>query len=239
MTARLAIAEPMDTVFPDAERHSPEADRLAAATPGALASRNSQLGISGSWFIRTAARGHISLSRLDLVEALDRTAGGDRVAFGRLYAATASKLYGIVVRILGRRDLAEDILQDVYIRVWQRADEFDPAVGSPIAWLVAIARNRTLDESRRKTMRSLDDCPELLQLRSDDDPLANYERDEERRRIQHCLDGLEPEKAQLVLNVYYYGMTHEEIARATNRPVGTVKTWLRRSLMQLRDCLGE
>ena len=131
----------------------------------------------------------MSLSREDLVEALERTARGDRVALEKVYVATAVKLYGIIIRILERRDLAEDVLQEVYIRVWQRASEFDPATGSPITWLVTIARNRALDEVKRKTMRSLDDCPELLQLSS--------------------------------------------------RPVATVKTWLRRSLAQLKDCLSQ
>jgi len=135
--------------------------------------------------------------------------------------------------------LAEDILQEVYIRVWQRASEFDPATGSPITWLATIARNRALDEAKRKTMRSLDEFPELLQLRSEDDPLADLERDEERRRLLACLSRLEPEKEQLVLRAYYYGMTREEIARLTNRPVATVKTWLRRSLAQLKDCLDQ
>ena len=181
----------------------------------------------------------MSLSRQDLVKALERTARGDRAAFEKVYAATAVKLYGIVIRILGQRDLAEDILQEVYIRVWQRASEFDPATGSPITWLATIARNRALDEARRKTMRSLDDCPELLQLRSDEDPLADSERNEERRRLQVCLDGLDPEKRQVVLLAYHYGMTREEIARVTNRPVATVKTWLRRSLAQLKDCLDQ
>jgi RNA polymerase sigma-70 factor (ECF subfamily) len=87
-------------------------------------------------------------------------------------------------------------------------------------------------------MRSLDDCPEALQLRNDEDPLADSERNEERRRLQACLDGLEPEKRKVVLLAYHYGMTREEIARVTSRPVATVKTWLRRSLAQLKDCLS-
>ena len=99
----------------------------------------------------------MSLSRQDLVEALERTAQGDRVAFKRVYAATSLKLYGIVIRILGRRELAEEVLQEVYIRVWQRAAEYNPSGGSPITWLVRIARNRALDEAKRKPMRSLDD----------------------------------------------------------------------------------
>jgi len=155
-----------------------------------------------------------------------------------LYVETSVKLYGVIVRILGRRDLADEILQEVYVRVWQRAGEYDPASSSPITWLATIARNRALDEAKRKTMRSLDDCPELLQVPSEDDPLANHERNEHVRRLDACLDRLEPEKREIVLLVYYYGMTREEISNRLNRPVATVKTWLRRSLAQLKDCLG-
>jgi RNA polymerase sigma-70 factor (ECF subfamily) len=96
-----------------------------------------------------------------------------------------------------------------------------------------------LDEARRKTPRSLEDFPEILQLPSDDDPSANLERGEDWRRLRACLEGLEAEKKELVLLVYYYGMTREEISNRIGRPVATVKTWLRRSLAQLRDCLGQ
>jgi RNA polymerase sigma-70 factor, ECF subfamily len=178
------------------------------------------------------------VSRQDLVAALQQTARGDRAAFRLVYEATSLKLYGIVVRILGRRDLADEVLQEVYIRVWQRAGDFDTASGSPITWLAAIARNLALDEARRKTPRSIEDFPEVLQLPSDDDPSATIERNEDLRRLQGCLEGLAPEKKELVLLVYYYGMTREEISSRIGRPVATVKTWLRRSLAQLRDCLG-
>lgn len=181
----------------------------------------------------------MSLSRQDLVEALERTAQGDRVAFKRLYAATSSKLFGIVARILGRRELAEEVLQEVYIRVWQRAAKYNPSVGSPITWLVSIARNRALDEAKRKTMRSLDELPEVQQTSNEDDPLADYERKEEWLRVQACLDQLEAENSEIVRLAYYYGMTREEIAARVNRPVSTVKTWLRRSLAQLKDCLSQ
>jgi RNA polymerase sigma-70 factor, ECF subfamily len=179
------------------------------------------------------------VSRQDLVAALRQTARGDRAAFRLLYEATSLKLYGIVVRILGRRELADEVLQEVYIRVWQRAGDFDPSSGSPITWLAAIARNLALDEVRRKTPRSLDEFPEVLQLPSEDNPAAAHERSEELKRLEACLDGLEPDRKELVLLVYHYGLTREEISRRINRPVATVKTWLRRSLAQLRDCLGQ
>lgn len=135
--------------------------------------------------------------------------------------------------------MADEVLQEVYIRVWQRAGDFDAASGSPITWLATIARNLALDEARRKTPRSLEEFPEILQLPSDDDPLANQERNEDARRLQACLERLEPEKRELVLLAYHYGMTREEISARINRPVATVKTWLRRSLEQLRTCLGQ
>jgi len=178
------------------------------------------------------------LSTRDLADALSRVAAGDRVAFEAVYAATCVKLYGIVVRILGRRELAEEVLQEVYVRVWQRAGEFDHSIASPITWLVSIARNRALDEVKRKPMRSIEELPEILEIPSDDDPLADHERKEERLRLQACLDRLEPEKSEIVKLAYFFGMTREEIAGRINRPVATVKTWLRRSLAQLKDCLG-
>src|SRR5499433_2350206 len=159
------------------------------------------------------------LSRQQLIEALGRVARGDQAAFEAVYAATSLKLYGIVVRILGRRDLADEILQEVYVRVWQRAGDFDASSGSPITWLAAIARNLALDEVRRKTPRSLDEFPEVLQLPSDDNPAAAHEQSEELKRLEACLNGLEPDKKELVLLVYHYGLTGEEIARRINRPV--------------------
>ena len=179
------------------------------------------------------------VSRQDLVAALQQTARGDQAAFRLLYEATSLKLYGIIVRILGRRDLADEVLQEVYIRVWQRAGDFDATSGSPITWLAAIARNLALDEARRKSPRSLDEFPEVLRLPSEDDPAAAQERSVELKRLEACLDGLEADKKELVLLVYHYGMTREEISGRINRPVATVKTWLRRSLAQLRDCLGQ
>lgn len=177
--------------------------------------------------------------RQDLVEALKRSAQGDKAAFEVVYKATSLKLYGIVVRILGRGDLAAEVLQEVYIRVWQRAGDYEPASGSPITWLAAIARNRALDEAKRKTMRSLDDCPELLELPGNDDPSKDLERNEDLLRLHACLAGLEQEKRELVMLVYFHGMTREEIASRMDRPVATVKTWLRRSLAQLKTCLDQ
>ena len=100
----------------------------------------------------------------ELVRSLERVAKGDIVAFVSVYNATSKKLFGIVARILGRGPLAEDVLQDVYLRVWQRAGDYSAARASAIAWLAAIARNRALDEARRRKPVSIEDLPELLPL---------------------------------------------------------------------------
>ena len=177
----------------------------------------------------------MGVSRESLADALERVAQGDEAAFEAVYAATSVKLYGIVLRILGQRDLAEEILQEVYIRVWQRASQFDRASGSPITWLASIARNRALDEIERRTMRSLEELPPLEEMPGWDDADA---RNEDRMRLHACLERLDPHKREVILLAYHYGMTREEIALRVGRPVATVKTWLRRSLAELKGCLS-
>lgn len=176
-------------------------------------------------------------SRSELADALAAVAKGDVRAFERVYAATSPKLYGIVLRIVGRADLADDILQEVYLRLWQRAAEFDAGQASPITWLAAIARNRALDEVRRKLPRSLEDCPEALQVARCDDSIAVEEQDEGWRQLQASLNRLEPEKREILFLAYHHGLTREEIAQRLGRPVSTIKTWLRRSLQQIKDHL--
>jgi RNA polymerase sigma-70 factor (ECF subfamily) len=139
---------------------------------------------------------------------------------------------------LGRRDLAEDVLQQVYIRVWERAGAFDPAAGSPVEWLVSLARSCALDQTRRGPAGSLADCPELLQALDAAGALVDPERNEDHLRLQACLGRLGPDKREVLALAYHYGMTREEIAASTNRPVAMVKAWLRESLAEIKDCLG-
>jgi RNA polymerase sigma-70 factor, ECF subfamily len=177
-------------------------------------------------------------SRQGLIDALKLTARGDQAAFKSVYAATSVKLFGIILRILERQDVAEDVLQEVYIRVWQQAGDFDPASTSPMTWLVTIARNRVLDETRRNTTRSLEDCPEIAELSNHESQLADHEQEENRHRLLASLARLGPDKKAVVVLAYHYGMTSQEIARSTNRSVAAVKTWLRRNLAKIKDCLS-
>jgi RNA polymerase sigma-70 factor (ECF subfamily) len=175
----------------------------------------------------------------DLARLLGQVARADRQAFAALYNATSAKLYAVILRILRRRDLAEEVLQDVYVRVWQRAGDFDPTRASPITWMAAIARNRALDVVRRATPLSIEDVPAALEV-ADTGRLASeqVEISDELRRLEACLDRLEPGRKEIVKLAYLEGLSREELARRFGHPVATIKTWLHRSLKQIRDCLG-
>jgi RNA polymerase sigma-70 factor, ECF subfamily len=179
------------------------------------------------------------LTAAELVGLLAAVAKGDQAAFERLYAATRAKLYGVVLRILRRADLADEVMQETYLKIWNGAGQFNPALASPITWMVAIARNRAIDLARRKTDVSVEEVPDVLELAAETpDPLATRERSEELERLLACLGRLDPEQRQLVLLAYYNGWSREQLAAKLNRPVNTIKTWLRRSILAVRECLG-
>jgi RNA polymerase sigma-70 factor (ECF subfamily) len=175
----------------------------------------------------------------DLSKLLSRIATRDAAAFAALYKQTNAKLYGVVARILTRGDAAADALQEVYVRIWEKAGEFDPLKGSPLAWMATIARNRALDEVRRVRPVSLEDQPEGFEPAAQEiDPLAARERSEGLTALVDCLKALDEEKRAIVLLAYYRGSSREALAKRFGRPVPTIKTWLHRSLAQLRDCLA-
>ena len=175
----------------------------------------------------------------DLSNLLSRIATRDAAAFAALYKQTNAKLYGVVARILTRGDAAADALQEVYVRIWEKAGEFDPLKGSPLAWMATIARNRALDEVRRVRPVSLEDQPEGFEPAAEEiNPLAARERSEGLTALVDCLKALDEEKRAIVLLAYYRGSSREALAKRFGRPVPTIKTWLHRSLAQLRDCLA-
>ena len=174
-----------------------------------------------------------------LADLLARTANQDSLAFAELYRATSPKLYGVIARILGRGPLAEEVLQDVYVRVWARAGDFEPWRASAVAWLAAIARNRAIDEARRSTPRQVELSEDDLRLADHPEPLAGRERNERLQALLRCLSALEPGRRRLILLAYYRGLSREELASQVGRPVSTIKTWLHRSLSQLRICLAQ
>lgn len=168
-----------------------------------------------------------------------RVAERDTTAFKFVYDATSSKLYGIILRILKRRDLADEVLQEVYVKIWERASDFNPAIASPITWMATIARNRALDEARRKRPDSIEDHPELVEIPADDpSALLIVMRGDDGRRLTECLARLDVTRRQMVVLAYCDGLSRDELALRYSQPVNTVKTWLRRSLAQLKGCLG-
>jgi len=179
------------------------------------------------------------LTATELVWLIAAVAKRDEAAFERLYEATRAKLYGVVLRILRRQDLAEEVIQETYVKIWNNAGQFNPGLASPITWMTAIARNRALDIVRKRTELSLEDEPAALEAAADSsDPLARREMTEELKRLLECVGRLEPDRQKLVLLAYYNGWSREQLAEKFEAPVNTVKTWLRRSLLDIRECLG-
>jgi RNA polymerase sigma-70 factor, ECF subfamily len=179
------------------------------------------------------------LTSPELVWLLAAVAKGDEAAFERLYQATRAKLYGVVLRILRRADLAGAVMQETYLEIWSSAGQFDPASASPITWMLAIARNRAIDLVRGMSATPTEEEPEAMQAAADTPgPLAEREMSEELKRLLSCMGRLDPERRRLVLLAYYGGSSREELATAFDRPVNTVKTWLRRALFDIREGLG-
>ena len=175
---------------------------------------------------------------VDLAELLNRTAARDQAAFAALYRASSAKLYGVVLRIVARRSVADEILQDVYARIWERAGDFAPTKGSPIAWMAAVARNRALDEIRRAKAAPVVELPEGFDVAAEaESPLETMVHSDRLRALLSCLDRLDGEKREVVLLAYYRGCSREALSQRFGRPVPTIKTWLHRSLAQLRLCL--
>jgi len=179
------------------------------------------------------------LMQTELVWLLGAVARGDEAAFERLYEATRAKLYGVLLRILGKPTLAAEVMVETYLKIWKTADQFDPATASPITWLVAIARNRAIDIVRKRGDASIDEEPEVSQAASDAPaPLARREMTAELKRLLSCLGRLDPEKQRIVLLAYYSGWSRDQLANKLDIPVNTIKTWLRRSLLEIRECMG-
>ncbi len=174
----------------------------------------------------------------DLSDLMQRVAASDRAAFRALYAATSSKLYGVVLRILKRRDLADEVLQETYVRIWNHASSFDPARASPITWMSTIARNRALDEVRKVRPVSLDQLPGAHEIRDPQSLVSErMEATDELQRLQRCLDALDPQRQEMVKLAYLEGRSREDLGKHFGHPTATIKTWLHRSLKQLKTCL--
>ena len=177
-------------------------------------------------------------ARARLVEALIATGQEDRAAFRTLYKLTSAKLFGVILRICNNRQAAEEVLSDVYLTIWKRAGAFEPGRASPISWLATIARNRAIDWRRATSLTlhtPLDEAPEL----ADDHPSAIDAMllDESERALHLCVEQLDDRQRAAIRSAFFDGLTYAEIAERQAVPLGTMKSWVRRGLIRLKDCL--
>lgn len=174
----------------------------------------------------------------EIENLIARVAMRDRQAFRSLYDHTSAKLFGVSLRILGNRTEAEDALQEVFVKIWQQASKFRPGTASPMTWLITVARNHAIDRLRTRRGGHVDiDAAAEIPDRSKT-PEQEAINTGERHRIDECMAALKPERAEAVRLAYVEGESYNDLADRLGVPLNTVRTWLRRSLLQLRDCLN-
>lgn len=173
----------------------------------------------------------------DLVLLLARCANGDRAAFEAIYRRQSARLNGIALRITRRSEAAADAVHDAFVQVWRNAGKFDPSRGSVEAWLVGLVRYRALDIARRGG-REFSGVEEIERVDESPDALTRLIAARDGAALHRCLEELEPARRQLVVLAFIDGLTHTELSERLSEPLGTVKSWIRRSLTSLRRCLS-
>lgn len=179
------------------------------------------------------------LSAKGLAEALERCARGDREALRAIYDSEAPAMIGVAMRILRRREMAEEAVHDAFLRIFEHASSFDPARGAARGWLFTIVRNRAINIVRGEARTDLVEDFEPMGIEDEtESPEAVVSRMSDARSLKRCLELLAPERRKLIILAYTHGLTHGEIAGKLGLPLGTVKSWIRRSLLALRECLA-
>jgi len=189
-------------------------------------------------FYKGKSAGYFRMQGNEIAALINRVGIGDRIAFTSLYQATSPRLFAICLKILRDRTEAEEALQEIYIKIWQRAKTFAVSAGTPATWLATIARNHAIDtiRARKPLTEDIDDAYDLA-----DDTIRSPEQQvvlaDEGRRIDDCMNELETAHAKAVRRAYVEGLSYLELADELRVPLNTVRTWLRRSLLKLRECM--
>lgn len=181
-----------------------------------------------------------------LQELIERAARGDHAAFALVYQRTHAHLFGVALRMLGREQAAEDVLQEAFVSIWKSAGQYRSRVDGqdiqPMTWLIAIVRNKSLDALRSRTRRKETELPDEEALEADGPaaPSALELLGEASRamKVEGCLDGLDGSYRQSLALAYYQGLSHSEVATQMGAPLGSVKAWIRRGLERLKTCLA-
>lgn len=173
-----------------------------------------------------------------LAQLLARCALGDRPAFTQLYQLSAPKLFGLALRILKTRALAEEALQETFVRIWRHAVDYRPDRGQAFTWMATILRHHALDLLRRRRHEvAVDDAVVAAVADDGPEPALAWSQSREAQALRDCLQALEANQRQSLLLAYFDGMTHAQLATRLRQPLGTVKSWVRRGLERLRRCL--
>ena len=174
-----------------------------------------------------------------LADLLAATARGDRQAFAELYRLTRSRLYAIALALLRQQDAAEDVLQETYLAVWRTAGQYQPGRAPVLVWLMAIARHRAIELLRQRRRRAAEISAEPLadEVLRIPDPQPPLSVDHLAHAIQECLRRLSADQSQAIGLAFFHGLSHEELAERLQAPLGTIKSWVRRGLLQLKGCL--
>lgn len=172
-------------------------------------------------------------------DLLRRVAKGDRTALARIFDAESGRLVAIAQRIVRRRDLAEEVVQDIFVSVWRRADQFDATRGNARAWLTVMTRNRALNLLRDDARVEYHDEADLAAMGDRQaDALGAFDALSARDALRTCLERLDEPKRRAILLCYVTGLNHGEAAATMNAPLGTVKAWIRRGVISLQECLS-
>lgn len=180
----------------------------------------------------------------DYADVLARCARGEQAALHQLYRQEGARLLGVVMRIVKDRGMAEDIVHDACLNIWQRADSFDPERGSARTWIFSIARHLALNAIRQRDREIRVDINDPGELADDDTYQQSLSTTAEAfdwqtgQQMDECLQQLETERRNCVLHAYVDGLSHAEISAHTGAPLGTVKAWIKRSLLRLRECMS-
>ena len=175
-----------------------------------------------------------------LVALLAQAGLGNRRAFADLYEATKSKLFAVSLRIVRERHIAEEVLQDSFVNIWNNATKYAVAQSAPMTWMTAIVRNRSLDIVRRPFLEVQDEEDYFASNMEDDrpGPDAQLVARRDQVNIERCMKGLDGEQQQTISLAFFQGLSHAEVASHLGKPLGTVKTHIRRGLLKLKNCLG-
>lgn len=177
-----------------------------------------------------------------LIHLLGKVSIKDESAFAQLYELTSSALYGFALKVVIDEALASEVLQEAYMKIWQKAGDYRPHLAKPMTWMITITRNHGIDTLRKQRIKT-DDTPvdEMISLIDEaaENPEESSIAGNERTQLIHCMQRLNGDQQKAVLYAFYQDLTHEEIAGRLDKPLGTVKSWVRRGLLSLKSCLEQ